>query len=142
MCSGGSKPQAAQIVMPDTGAYQQQFDLQRDMIQQQMQGQATLLQNQLQSSLRRKEDLMRQIAEAKTEKAEDQDKIDEQVRRMNTLIGAPPPEPTAQAPRIGANRNSDVDRKGSGSVKRGRSALRIARTNASGYGQGAGLNIT
>ena len=142
MCSGGSAPQAAQIVMPDTGAYQQQFNMQKDMIQQQMQGQMTLMQNQLQSSLRRKEDLMRQITEAKTAKAESLDKVDEQVRRMNTLIGAPPPEPTAQAPRIGANRNSDVDRKGSSSVKRGRTGLRIARSTASGYGQGAGLNIT
>ena len=136
MCSGGGQ-KGAVITMPDTGAYQQQFNMQRDLIQQQINNNTTLMQQQLKSSLQRKEDLLREMAAAKTERAENLEKIDEQVRRMNTLIGAPPPEKTAEAPRIASSR------KPQSSVKRGKSGLRIARSSSSSRnGQGSGLNIT
>ena len=52
MCGGGGS--RATITMPDTAAYQQQFNLQRAAVEPQINGGITLQQNELQSALRRK----------------------------------------------------------------------------------------
>lgn len=138
MCMGGGGGGQQKIVMPKTEAYDRQFELQRAAIEQQMNNSSMLMQQQLQASLRSKEELTRQIAEIKTEKANDAAALDEQAKRMSVLIGAPPPEPTAKAPAVGEDRNSDA----AGVRKRGKSRLRIQRTTAMSSGQGSGLNIT
>lgn len=137
MCMGGGGGRQT-IVMPKTESYDRQFELQRAAMEQQMNNSSILLQQQLQASLRKKEDLTRQIAEVKTEKANDAAALDEQAKRMSVLIGAPPPEPTAKAPVVGKDRNSDA----AAVRKRGKSRLRIQRTTATSSGQGSGLNIT
>lgn len=136
MCfGGGGGGQAATIVMPDTGAYNRQFDLQRSAIESQMNSNMTTMQQQLQGSLRRKEDLLGQIKEAKLAVAEDRQKLDEQAVRMSSLIGAPPPEKSAEKPAVGDENRGLKSRKG-------KNALRISRTVATSNGQGSGLNIT
>ena len=132
MCGGGSR---ATINMPDTAAYQQQFNLQRMAVEQQMNGNTTAMQNQLQAALRRKEDFLTQIRDEKRQQADDARALNDQAMRLSTLIGTPPPEKSAKAPSIGTE-----DRR-IGTTK-GKSQLRISRSTASSYGQGAGLNIT
>ncbi len=134
MCMGGGGGRAT-ITMPDTGAYEQQFDLQRRAIEQQMNNGTTLMQNELQNSLRAKQDLQTQIKDIKKEQADSAAALDEQAMRLSTLIGPPPPEKSAQAPLVGSR-----DRKTQ--TKKGKSSLRIGRTTTNSYGQGAGLNIT
>lgn len=136
MCGGGSRPAPATIVMPNTGAYDREFDLQRAAMEQQMQGQATLMQGQLNQALNSKRDLMEQLRDLKKEKASNVDRLDEQARRMSVLVGPPPPEKSASAPQVGAQRSEEQK------PKRGKSALRIERPTAASTGQGAGLNIT
>ena len=138
MCGGGGAAPAT-IVMPKTQAYDREFDLQRSAIEQQMQGQAQLLQSQLQQSMKSKEDLLQQIKDYKVDEAQSAERLDEQARRMSVLIGPPPPEESAKAPLVGPERNASE----TGSTKRkGKSQLRIGRTTATTSGKGAGLNIT
>lgn len=134
MCFGGGGSRAT-ITMPDTSAYDRQFQLQKSAIESQMNSSMTLMQQQLQGSLRKKEDLLSQIKEAKVESATKQEAVNEQAARMAALIGPPPPEKTAEAPVTGA-RDRGL------STKKGKSALRISRTVATSNGQGSGLNIT
>lgn len=137
MCMGGGGGGGGTIVMPDTSAYEQQFDLQRRAIEQQMNNGTQLMQNELQNSLRQKQDLLTQIKDIKKEQADSAAALDEQAMRLSTLIGPPPPEQTAKAPLVGGSREN-----ASASQKKGKSSLRIGRTTSSRYGQGAGLNIT
>ena len=138
MCGGG-RAAPATIVMPNTQAYDREFDLQRSAIEQQMQGQAQLMQSQLQQSLKSKEDLLQQIKDYKVDETQKAERLDEQARRMSVLIGPPPPEESAKAPLVGPERNASE----TGSTKRkGKSQLRIGRTTATNNGNGAGLNIT
>lgn len=138
MCGGG-KAAPATIVMPNTQAYDREFGLQRSAIEQQMQGQAQLMQSQLQQSLRSKQDLLQQIKDFKVEESQRVERLDEQARRMSVLVGPPPPEQSAKAPLVGPDRSAAE----AGSTKRkGKSQLRIGRATAATSGQGAGLNIT
>lgn len=133
MCGGGGS--RATITMPDTAAYQQQFNLQRAAVEQQINGGITLQQNELQSALRRKEALLTEAANERRQKADDSRALSEEAMRLSTLIGTPPPEKSAKAPTIGAE-----DRRISRT--KGKAGLRIGRATAGSYGQGAGLNIT
>ena len=138
MCGGGRSAPAT-IVMPKTQAYDRKFEMQRAAIEQQMQGQAQLLQTQLQQSLKTKEDLLEQIKDYKVEQVQKAERLDEQARRMSVLIGPPPPEESAKAPLVGPERNASET---GGTKRKGKSQLRIGRTTATTSGQGAGLNIT
>lgn len=130
MCSGGG-PRAT-ITMPNTAAYDRQFALQKAAIDQAMSGEVNLLQGQLTAALRASEETARQAAETKRQLAED---TSAQAKRMAALIGAPPPEKTADPPVVGrVNRGL--------TTTKGKSALRIERAAASSSGQGSGLNIT
>jgi hypothetical protein len=117
--------------MPDMAAYERQFNLQKEAITQQMTGQNNLLQGELTKALRNNEAIAQQASDAKRQVAEN---TSAQAMRMAALIGAPPPEKTAQAPVVGRDRGVVTSK--------GKSALRIEQRTARSMGQGAGLNIT
>ena len=132
MCGGGG--QRATIYEPDYDAYNKQFDLQRAAIESQMNNGTTLMQQRLQSALRDQANVRQEISDEKTARAEDKAALNADAIRLSTLIGAPPPEKSAQAPQVGARERGLKTTKG-------RKALRIGRT-ANSSGQGTGLNIT
>jgi len=133
MCFGGGS--AGTITKPDYNAYDKQFQLQKDAIESQMDNQSKAMQGQLNASLKQQTAIREKIRDAQVQKAKDQDKLEEEARRLSVLVGTPPPEPTAQAPVIGARDRRISSRKG-------KSSLRIGKKVASSSGQGTGLNIT
>lgn len=135
MCMGGGGGGGGTIHMPDTKAYDKQFEMQKAAIDSQMNNSSMLMQQQLQDTLRQQGVLREQIRDAQVAKARDEDKLEAQAQRLSVLAGAPPPEPVASAPTIGSRDRKQNTRKGKGS-------LRIGRAVASSSGQGAGLNIT
>ena len=152
MCFGGGKSSAATIMMPKTDDYDRQFEMQKAAMEAQMRNNSMLMQQQLQSSLQRKRDLMDKIAQMQTEKAEDPVDIGAMVDdRVQTILSASKAlTPKPQAPNIqigdvarekGASNMSDVDRKHGGAKKSGKGGLRIRR-NAQASGKGVGLSIT
>ena len=134
MCMGGGGKRAT-IMQPDYSAYNQQFQLQKDAIDQSMNNSSTLMQQQLQSSLQKQNSVRAEIAEARVAKADNQKALQEEARRLSVLMGPPPPEPTAQAPEIGT-RDRDIN------TRKGKSSMRIGRKVAKGSAKGSGLNIT
>ena len=133
MCMGGGGKRAT-ITQPDYSAYNQQFQLQKDAIDQSMNNSSTLMQQQLQSSLQKQNSVRAEIAEARVAKADNQKALQEEARRLSVLMGPPPPEPTAQAPEIGT-RDRDIN------TRKGKSSMRIGRKVAKGSAKGSGLNI-
>jgi len=133
MCMGGGNNRAT-ITKPDYNAYNQQFQLQKDAIDAQMSNDTALLQQQLNASLQTQNTARSEIAEARVANADDQRALQEQASRLSTLMGPPPPEETAQAPKVGSRDRSINTRKGKSSLRIGKTATRSAR--------GTGLNIT
>lgn len=131
MCMGGG---GATINMPDTSAYEQQLATQRMAIQQQMNGVMNAAQADLQAAIRQQESTYRRIADEKTAAANNAAIVNEQAMRMSQLMGAPPPDKTAEAPKVG-----DTSRYGKGA--KGKKELRIGK-RASTAAAGSGLNIT
>ena len=134
MCFGGGGGSRATIMMPDTRAYDREFELQKAAIDAQMGNSMQAMQSELNSALRDQQTIREDILQAKTEEAENQDRLSEQAYRLSTLMGPPPPEKTAEAPEIG-------DRERGVNTRRGKSSLRIGRT-ATTSAAGTGLNIT
>ena len=132
MCGGGGSP--GTIYKPDYNAYDKQFELQRSAIESQINNGTTLMQQELQGALRAQSAVRSEISEDKIAAANDASALTEEAMRLSTLIGAPPPEKTAQAPKVGARERGLDSRKG-------RKTLRIGRT-ATSSSQGTGLNIT
>ena len=132
MCGGGGSP--GTIYKPDYNAYDKQFELQRSAIESQINNGTTLMQQELQGALRAQSAVRSEISEDKIAAANDASALNEEAMRLSTLIGAPPPEKTAQAPKVGA-RERGLD------SSTGRKTLRIGRT-ATSSSQGTGLNIT
>ena len=130
MCMGGG--QAATITQPDYTAYNQQFELQKTAIEQQMAGGIQLKQNEMNTVIKQQQEQLAKTVESKRQLAEN---TSAQAMRMASLIGAPPPEKSATAPVVGRAREA------TGAAK-GKSALRIERPVAATSSQGAGLNIT
>jgi hypothetical protein len=60
--------------------------------------------------------------------------VSAQAGRLAALIGAPPPEKSAEAPVVGRARGT--------ATSKGKGALRIERQLTAAAGQGSGLNIT
>jgi hypothetical protein len=133
MCGGGGGG-GGTIYQPDYDSYDREFELQRDAINQQMSSSVMSMQTQLQGTLRDQERIRTQINEVKVEQAENEDDLQEEAMRLSTLIGAPPPEKSAQAPEIGS-RDRGIK------TSKGKKSLRIGRT-ANSSSQGTGLNIT
>ena len=136
MCGGGRRSQPrATIEVPDYGAYDRQFDLQKDAIQRSMNGGTQLLQNELQGILRKTTDVKEKLADIEEEEAVNQAALEEKATRLSLLMGTPPPEPNAQAPEIGA-KDRDLN------VRKGKKSLRIRQSTAQSSAKGTGLNIT
>ena len=132
MCGGGGG--GGTIYQPDYNAYDKQFDLQRSAIESQINNSSMAMQQQLQGALRLQADVREGINDDKIAAANDASALSEEAMRLSTLIGAPPPEKSAQAPEIGS-RDRGVK------TTKGRKSLRIGRT-ANSSSQGTGLNIT
>ena len=131
MCSGGGS--AATITMPDYSAYNNEFQLQKAAIEQSMNSGLQQKQQELTASLRNQEKVSQQVAEQTKLQAENTNAA---AMRMATLIGTPPPEPTAQAPRVGSAARGISTSKGKGALRIGRSTAPVANSG------GSGLNIT
>lgn len=132
MCGGS--PSRATIIQPDYNAYDKQFALQRSAIESQVNNGTTLMQQQLQGALQAQNTVRSTIAEERVAAASDASALNEEAMRLSTLIGAPPPEESAQAPEVGSRARGVKTTKG-------RKALRIGLT-ANSSSQGTGLNIT
>ena len=133
MCGGGGGERAT-IYQPDYNAYDKQFALQRSAIESQINNSSMAMQQQLQSALQSQNTVRSEIAADRIAAANDASALNEEAMRLSTLIGAPPPEESAQAPEIGS-RDRGVK------TTKGRKSLRIGRT-ANSSSQGTGLNIT
>jgi len=130
MCMGGGGSRAT-ITVPKYDAFNRQFDLQRAAIEQSMNSGNQLLQTQLTAAYRDQEAARQSAVDASRQAAEN---TSAQAARLAQLIGTPPPEKSAQAPVVGRNRAA--------ATAQGKTALRIESTASSGFGPGAGLNIT
>lgn len=131
MCSGGGG--GGTITVPDYGAYNNQFDLQKSAIEQTMNNGTQMMQQQLTASLRAKQEMLDQVSQQARIQAEN---TNAQALRLSQLIGPPPPEENAEAPRVGTSARGIKTSKGKG-------ALRIARETAGMANKGgSGLNIT
>ena len=127
MCFGGGG--RATITKPDYNAYDKQFELQKEAIQNSMDANLRAKQQELQASLGNKADIQRKLNEQIRIQAEN---TNAQAMRLAQVIGPPPPEKSAQAPVIGSKRK-----------KLGKQGLRIRRGVApTSSASGAGLNIT
>ena len=134
MCFGGGGSPAV-ITMPDTKAYDRQLDLQLDAMRQQQQGEMTLKQMELNQALQTQQQSLAELRDYKTQRASE---VSANAKRMTELIGAPPPDPVAKAPIIGAARESLVKPKG----RQGLRIDRIGQSTPSSQAPGTGLNIT
>jgi len=135
MCMGGGSSKGSTITMPDTGAYDRQFDRRLEMMKMAQSSELTGLQSQLLDAQSAQEDLLRQLSDLKTERAESAASVEAEARRMSNIIGPPPPEVSAKAPVVGKARTKEPRRKA------GKRGLRIGRQVATSAGAGAGLNI-
>lgn len=132
MCGGGGS--RATITKPDYNAFNQQFELQKSAIDQSMNGAIQQVQAEFQNTLQEQTDSLKLIQQERVAQAQDEAAVAADARRLATLIGAPPPEKVAQAPKIGA-RDRGLD------VAKGKKSLRIGKT-ATSSAKGTGLNIT
>tara|TARA_B100000965_G_scaffold330756_1_gene294651 strand:- start:330 stop:755 length:426 start_codon:yes stop_codon:yes gene_type:complete len=141
MCFGGGSSQPAIINVPSYPDYDDSFDLRKDAIDQAMNNQMLLAQQQLQTTLSGKNDLLMQMAMMQRQEADDINinfsPPQQEAMKMAQVIGPPPREEYAKAPEIGVNERGI---KG----KKGKKSLRIRReTNANASNaSGTGLNIT
>lgn len=152
MCFGGGGQQSnpATIIMPDTNAYDDQFQMQKMLMEQQMRNNSMLMQQQLQSALDRKRDLMDRITTEKVTQAKAPEVVEEKAEERIKVIMAPAqnlvPQPQAADINMGrergASRESDVNKKLGGAKKSGKSGLRISRNAGSASGAGVGLTIS
>lgn len=134
MCFGGGGG-GGTITMPDTGAYDAMYDRQLQMMQMAQSSELTGFQAELAQAQTAQQDLLGELADLRTERAESAASVEAEARRMSNIIGPPPPEESAKAPVIGSSRGQGTQRKG------GKSSLRIGRKVATSAGAGTGLNI-
>jgi hypothetical protein len=143
MCFGGGGGSPATIVMPDTRSYDRMASAQIDLMRQQQQGEMALKQQELNNAMARQQQVLADFRDFKIQKAEEQqfkaNETSENAMRINAMLGAPPPEPSAKAPVIGSDREGLVKAKG-------KSRLRIERVDraaaSASQGSGTGLNLT
>jgi len=136
MCFGGGQSQPSVITMPDTGAYDRQFDRQLQLMQMSQSSQLTGLQSQLDASVREQQAILTELRDLEMEKAESVASVEAEARRMSNIIGAPPPDVSAKAPVIAEQRKLPKTQSAKG--KRG---LRIGRAVADSSGESVGFNL-
>lgn len=150
MCmGGGGGGSPAVITMPDTGAYDRQFQDAKELILLQQEGAQNNLQATLDSTLRDQTSLLSDLKELKTTRAEEAASVEAEAVRLSNLIGTPPPEAAAQAVVVGDVNRAVKEAAAEGEVykpeKKGKKALRIPRATSpttSSAGTGYNLNIT
>ena len=128
MCSGGG---AATIHAPDTGAYDRMAQAQFDAMRAVQEGGAKIKQQELNAAALNQQSVLSQLTDVQSQRAND---VSAQAGRLAALIGAPPPEKSAEAPVVGRARGT--------ATSKGKGALRIERQLATAAGKGSGLNIT
>ena len=129
MCMGGGR--AATITVPKTESYDAQADLQIAAMQQTQNSTAMLKQGELNQALAAQQQTLTDARDFKIQQAED---TRANAARMANLIGAPPPEKTAQAPVVGRDRD-----RSQGKAK-GRNSLKVRKSKSTAQGKGTGLN--
>lgn len=134
MCMGGGGG-GGTITMPDTGAYDAMLSRQMEVMQSGYNGQMQLAQGRLDSALREQQAAVTDLAEYRTERANDVASVEAEARRLANILGPPPPEESAKAPVIGDSRTG-------ASSSEGKKRLRITKKSPTSYGAGTGLNIT
>ena len=133
MCVGGGG--GGTITKPDYNAYNKQFELQKDAIDNAISGGQQALQSSLTTALQGKQDIQKQLLEQKKITAEN---TQAEAMRLSQLIGPPPREKHAEAPTIG-----DQARGLRARGLKGKSGLRIGKQKtASKAGAGLNINIT
>ena len=128
MCSGGG---GATIYAPKTEAYDRMAQAQFDAMRAVQEGGAKIKQQELNAATLNQQAVLAQLKDVQTRQAND---VSAQAGRLAALIGAPPPEKSAEAPVVGRARGT--------ATSKGKGALRIERQHAVAAGQGSGLNIT
>ena len=140
MCGGGG--QAATITMPDTGAYDRMADMQMQAMRDQQTGTMALKQQELNQALSGQQAAMSDFKDYRIQMANDQqikaNDTSANAARINAILGAPPPEKTAQAPVVGSERDGVQSRKGKKELR----IDRVGQATPSKQAAGAGLNIT
>lgn len=133
MCffGGGGGGSPAVVTQPDYTAFNQQFDLQKAAIENQISNQNTTLQNTLHGALSDKQDALSQLAIAAQARANASNAA---AMRLSQVAGPPPREKHAEPPKVGADDRGVKTKKGKGS-------LRIRKTSSQ-YAQGSGLQFT
>lgn len=126
MCFGGG---GSTISVPNTAAYDQQLNAQIAAMNSAMNMGATTMQAQLNDSLRAEQSQLAQLRDIEMQRAET---TAAQAQRLANLIGPPPAEENAEAPKLNEKKK-----------RTNKKALRISRGGSSGTSAaGAGLNIT
>ena len=128
MCSGGG---GATIYAPKTEAYDRMAQAQFDAMRAVQEGGAKIKQQELNAAALNQQAVLSQLKDVQTQRAND---VSAQAGRLAALIGAPPPEKSAEAPVVGRARGP--------ATPKGKGALRIERQLAAAAGKGSGLNIT
>ena len=131
MCMGGGS--AATIEIPDTSAYDSQAELQIAAMQATQNSDAMIKQGELSTALAAQQQLLSDTKDFKIEQAKD---VRANAARMANLIGAPPPDKTAQAPVVGRDRDSSKGK------PKGRNSLKVRKNKSTSQGKGTGLNTT
>lgn len=125
MCFGGG---GSTISVPNTAAYDQQLNAQISAMNSAMNMGATTMQAQLNDALRAEQAQLSQLRDIEMQRAET---TAAQAQRLANLIGPPPPEENAEAPKLNEKK-----------ARTNKKALRISRGGSSTSAAGAGLNIT
>lgn len=112
MCGGGA-PRGT-IQQPNYGAYSMLASQQLQAMQMAQSGDVLAAQRQIQSETMRQQQVMADLAAAKTAAANDTTAA---AARLAALVGTPPPDKTAKAPVIGADRQGMTRAQGRKAVR-------------------------
>jgi hypothetical protein len=141
MCFGGGGGSPATIVMPDTRAYDRQAELQMQAMRDTQNMGLSLKQLELNRAMSAQQQVLSDFRDFKIEQADKQqfkaEETSANAARINALIGAPPPQPSAKAPVLGSDREGLVKAKG----KKGLRIDRVGQAVPASQGAGTGLNI-
>jgi hypothetical protein len=130
MCGGGGS--RATITSPNTTQANMELKLQLDAMRAQRQGGLDLAQTQLSAALQRQGVVLQDLAQAKTMRANE---TRANADRLAALLGPPPPEKPAAAPKLADARTGQRR-------AQGKTQLRINRASSTPDAPGVGLNIT
>lgn len=128
MCGGGGSP--ATITTPNYLQHTMAAQMQMEAMRSQREGGLVLAQNQLNNSLNQQSQVLQELQQVKTQRANE---TAANAERLAAVMGAPLPEKSAKAPTVADNRTGQ---------KRaaGKTELRINR-GAGSYSSGAGVGL-